>query len=52
MGWQILTNKIWIFQDNCNVYAATDPEGVLIIDAGTGGWLEEVDSLQLPFTRS
>jgi glyoxylase-like metal-dependent hydrolase (beta-lactamase superfamily II) len=48
MGWQILTDEIWMFQDSCNVYAVTGPEGVLIIDAGTGAWLDEVDSLPGP----
>ena len=48
MGWQILTDEIWMFQDSCNVYAVMGPEGVLIIDAGTGAWLDEVDSLPGP----
>ena len=36
----------------CNVYAVPDPEGVVIIDAVKDDWLDEVDSLQLPFTHS
>ena len=52
MGWKILTDEIWMFQDSCNVYAVTGPEGVLIIDAGTGAWLDAIDSLQFPFTHS
>src|SRR4051794_26088082 len=44
-GWKPVTNDVWIFRDSCNVYALRGTEGVLIVDAGTGLWLDTMDQL-------
>lgn len=45
MHWTQISPDIFMFEDSCNVYAAIGPEGALIIDAGTGAWLEHVGEL-------
>ena len=45
MSWQKITHDIRLFKDSCNVYAVTGSEGLLIIDAGTGAWLDHLDAL-------
>ena len=45
MSWQEITHNIRLFKDSCNVYAVTGSEGLLIIDAGTGAWLDHLDAL-------
>lgn len=45
MTWRKLTESIRVFQDSCNVYAVTGTGGTLVIDAGTGAWLNHIDDL-------
>jgi len=47
MKWQQVLDDVWRFKDSCNVYAVAGSEGMLLIDAGTGAWLEHVDELPL-----
>lgn len=47
-GWQEVLLGVHLFRDSCNVYAIEGPEGALIVDAGTGLWLEHVDELSAP----
>jgi glyoxylase-like metal-dependent hydrolase (beta-lactamase superfamily II) len=43
--WQKVTESIWVFEDSCLVYAVKAPEGLIIINAGTGRWLAHLDEL-------
>jgi glyoxylase-like metal-dependent hydrolase (beta-lactamase superfamily II) len=36
---------VWLFRDSCNVYALEGSEGLLIVNAGTGRWLEHLAEL-------
>ena len=45
MIWNEVLPGLWRFVDSCNVYAVLAPDGMLIIDAGTGRWLDHVDQL-------
>lgn len=45
MKWVEILPGVWLFRDSCNVYAVEGPEGVLIVDAGTGRWLEKLGEL-------
>jgi len=45
MHWQSVLPNVYLFGDSCNIYAVAGPEGMLIIDAGTGKWLEHLDEL-------
>jgi len=45
MHWEAVLPGIWIYRDSCNVYAVEGPGGLLIVDAGTGAWLEQLDEL-------
>src|SRR5688572_20551153 len=48
MNWiQILPN-VFRFVDSCNVYAVIGPQASVIIDAGTGYWLDHIDELPQP----
>ena len=47
-GWEKLAESIWMFRDSCNVYAVAGPEGLLVINAGTGRWLDELGGLPGP----
>lgn len=47
-SWQAVEPGLWLFRDSCNVYAAQGPSGMLIIDAGTGAWLDHLDELPAP----
>ncbi len=46
--WQEVEAGVWLFQDSCLVYAVVGEQGSLIINAGTGKWLAEIDSLPAP----
>jgi len=35
-SWRAITDGVFRFEDNCNVYAVEDPEGMLVVHAGTG----------------
>src|SRR5712691_1081442 len=43
--WRHVVPGVHLFRDSCNVYAIEGPEGCLIVDAGTGLWLEDVAEL-------
>lgn len=45
MQWTPITDGLWLFRDSCNVYAIQGADGLLIIDAGTGAWLDHLDEL-------
>lgn len=45
MQWSKVRDGVWVFRDSCQVYAVEGPEGVLIVNAGTGLWLEHLDQL-------
>lgn len=44
-GWQEVLPGVLCFADSCNVYAVNGPEGVLVVNAGTGQWLDFLDEL-------
>ncbi|HZG66837.1 MAG TPA: MBL fold metallo-hydrolase [Herpetosiphonaceae bacterium] len=48
MSWQQVLADVLVWQDSCNVYAVVGPEGTLIVDAGTGQWLDGVGELPRP----
>ena len=49
MPWQEIAPRVLMWPDSCNVYAVIGPEGTVIINAGTGEWLDEIaDMPQLP----
>ena len=48
MAWEQVLPGVYRFPDSCNVYALVGPEGCVIVDAGTGGWLDHVRSLPKP----
>jgi glyoxylase-like metal-dependent hydrolase (beta-lactamase superfamily II) len=45
MKFENISNGLWLFRDSCNVYALEGPAGDLIVNAGTGRWLEHLDEL-------
>ncbi len=45
MKWDKILPDVWRFRDSCNVYALEGVEGMLIVNAGTGRWLEDLDAL-------
>jgi len=45
MDWEQVLPGVWRFRDSCNVYALESGEGTLIVNAGTGRWLEHLDTL-------
>lgn len=48
MQWKRILPDVFQFTDSCNVYAVVGPQGSLIVDAGTGRWLEHVAELPQP----
>lgn len=46
--WREAEAGVWAFQDSCLVYAVVGEQGCLIINAGTGRWLEEIEALPAP----
>jgi glyoxylase-like metal-dependent hydrolase (beta-lactamase superfamily II) len=48
MSWEPIRPDLWRFRDSCTVYAIAGPDGFLVVDAGTGAWLETADSLPGP----
>lgn len=48
MGWKKVTESVWVFPDSCSVYAVAAPEGMVVINAGTGEWLTHVGELPAP----
>lgn len=45
MKWQTVLDDVWLWRDSCNVYAVRGPEGMVIVNAGTGAWREHVGEL-------
>lgn len=48
LAWQLVSESIpglWLFRDSCNVYAVQGPGGIVIIDAGTGAWIDRLSDL-------
>jgi glyoxylase-like metal-dependent hydrolase (beta-lactamase superfamily II) len=45
MTWEEVLPGVLRFRDSCNVYAVEGPEGCLLVDAGTGLWLDHVGEL-------
>jgi glyoxylase-like metal-dependent hydrolase (beta-lactamase superfamily II) len=50
MAWQPLTARVLVWRDSCNIYALVGEQGTIIINAGTGGWLQALDQLPQPPT--
>jgi glyoxylase-like metal-dependent hydrolase (beta-lactamase superfamily II) len=48
MTWQSILPNVYLYPDSCNVYAIVGPAGALIVDAGTGQWLEHLHELPAP----
>ena len=48
MSWQPILPNVYLYADSCNVYAIIGPQGALIIDSGTGEWLDYLDELPAP----
>ena len=46
--WEPVLPGILLFRDSCNVYAIVGPDGALIVDAGTGAWIDHVAELPAP----
>ncbi len=45
MPWIPVLSGLQRFRDSCNVYALDGPGGTVIVDAGTGRWLDHLDEL-------
>ena len=45
MVWESVLPEVYLFRDSCNVYAIECPNGIVIVNAGTGNWLASVDGL-------
>src|SRR4051794_11952431 len=48
MGWTAVLPDVLLWRDSCNVYAVLGEDGALIVDAGSGAWLRDVDQLPAP----
>jgi glyoxylase-like metal-dependent hydrolase (beta-lactamase superfamily II) len=48
MPWQPVLPNVLRWPDSCNVYALLGPQGALIINAGTGQWLDALSELPQP----
>src|SRR3954451_6865388 len=48
MSWRQVLPDVLLWEDSCNVYAVEGPEGILIVDAGTGQWLGGTGALPAP----
>ena len=48
MHWEQLSASVWRFADSCQVYALAAPEGMVLINAGTGAWLDCLHQLPAP----
>jgi glyoxylase-like metal-dependent hydrolase (beta-lactamase superfamily II) len=45
MTWTRILPNIAVFEDSCKVYAVIGPDGALIVNAGTGAWLDHLAEL-------
>jgi glyoxylase-like metal-dependent hydrolase (beta-lactamase superfamily II) len=48
MEWERVLPGLWRFRDSCNVYAIEGDGATVVIDAGTGRWLDHLDALPSP----
>lgn len=48
MHWERISASVWRFADSCNVYALAGPEGMVVVNAGTGAWLQYMAELPAP----
>src|SRR5688500_11000323 len=48
MAWQQVLPDVLLWEDSCNVYAVVGPDGTLIVDAGTGQWIDGIADLPRP----
>ena len=46
--WKQLSRSLYVFEDSCNVYAVVSGNSIVVVNAGTGQWLDAMD--QLPGT--
>jgi len=46
--WQSVLPEVFVYRDSCNVYAMDCPGGTIVINAGTGMWLNHLDSFSKP----
>jgi glyoxylase-like metal-dependent hydrolase (beta-lactamase superfamily II) len=44
-GWQQVLPGVLLWRDSCNVYAIVGPDGTVIVNAGTGAWIDAVADL-------
>lgn len=54
MQWESVAglSDVWVFRESCNVYAVRGPTGWLVIDSGSGRWLEKAGELGLTISRT
>jgi glyoxylase-like metal-dependent hydrolase (beta-lactamase superfamily II) len=45
MFWTTVLPNVFLWRDSCNVYAVIGPAGALIVNAGTGQWLDHIGDL-------
>jgi glyoxylase-like metal-dependent hydrolase (beta-lactamase superfamily II) len=48
MSWSPVLPDVLRWRDSCNVYAVLGEESALIVDAGTGAWLDDANQLPVP----
>lgn len=48
MTWNRVSESVWSYPDSCRVYAVRAPEGMVIVNAGTGRWLQHLADLPAP----
>lgn len=49
MSWEeVVPGAVLRFRDSCNVYALVGPDGCVLVDAGTGAWLDHLSGLPRP----
>lgn len=47
-GWEPVLPGVLRWRDSCNVHALVGPAGTVIVDAGTGAWIDAVGDLPAP----
>ncbi|MEO9231423.1 MAG: MBL fold metallo-hydrolase, partial [Devosia sp.] len=43
--WNEVGAGVWLYRDSCNVYAIEGTAGLLLVNAGTGAWLDQLAEL-------
>lgn len=43
--WETVLPGVLLWRDSCNVYALVGPKGSVIVNAGSGAWVDHVDDL-------